>query len=67
MDAPTAHGTYGQRSFADLYDTINRHRRAVRAEGSAEIQDSWDLIEPIVDVIFAEARRMGAAAPDARG
>lgn len=46
---------YGARRIVRMYADINRLRRAIRAQGTPEIQSAWDRVEPHIDFAYQRA------------
>lgn len=43
---------YGQTRISKIYAAFNELRRVIRKEGTPDIQDAWDRVEPCLDIVF---------------
>lgn len=47
---------YGRRCVVAMYAEINALRRAIRAEGTEDIQAAWDAMEEHIDFAYGGAK-----------
>jgi hypothetical protein len=49
-----------------IYNYIERLRRAIRREGTPEIQEAWDKLEPHVSIFMNDGGEIGTSGPDGK-